>query len=362
MAEAVGRRPSFEPAGAATLRPLYAINRRHLDEMSDSTGIWQFARGTAPHRAYGYCTDDVARALMVDVMHGQTLGLGPVAGAVERDVAFIAQAFDAESGRFRNMRDAKGAWVPGSFSEDCHARALLGLGMLLAWHPEPHLAANAAALFFQALPAADAVTGLRPTAAALLACGQAIDGGFMAAGPTFEAFAARLSDSFTGHDRAWPWPENVLTYENGILPRALVCAGEKLGDAALMRRGSKTLDWLIDVQMSPSGHFSPIGNRGWWPRNGNRAQFDQQPIEAGTMVLAACDAYRVTGRTIFRRGAESAYGWFLGDNDTGLVVADVEIGGCRDGLAPDCVSDNEGAESTLMWLMALESIRRLRSR
>jgi hypothetical protein len=329
--------------------------------MSDSTGIWQFAIGTMPHRAYGYCSDDVARALIVDVLHGRVLGWIGVADSVERNLRFLAEAFDGETGRFRNMRAADGAWIGGSDSQDCHARALLGLGTLLGWRHDAKTRTEAAGLFFRALPAAQDLTAPRPVAAAVLACEEAMNGGFSVAQATHDALAVRLVSAFERFDEAWPWPENILTYENELPARALIAIGERLGDETALSRGRDVLDWLIRVQTAASGNFSPIGNRGWWPRDRERSQFDQQPIEAGSMVLAAADAYAATGIAKYRAAAESAYGWFLGDNDLGEVIADVSGGGCRDGLSPVGPNENQGAESTLMWLMALEAIRRMRA-
>ena len=125
--------------------------------------------------------------------------------------------------------------------------------------------------------------------------------------------------------------------------------------------GCQVLDWLIEMQTGPNGTFSPVGNRGWWPRKGAKSQFDQQPIEAMALVLAAEDALSATADERYRRAAEMAYAWFLGANDGGIEVAVPLTGGCRDGLTPNGLNDNQGAESTLAWLTALEHIRVLRA-
>ncbi|MGZ8800565.1 MAG: hypothetical protein ACXWXF_11445, partial [Aeromicrobium sp.] len=180
----------------------------------------------------------------------------------------------------------------------------------------------------------------------------------------FVFLVKRLRTMFRGLDLDgdWPWPEETLAYENALLPRALIVAGNRLTDANLRAIGLATLDWLIAIQTSRRGTFTPIGNGGWWTRGGIRAYFDQQPIEATAMILAADAAYEITRDAGYIRAAEAAYGWFLGDNDTGQIVADVVTGGCHDGLAEDRVNGNQGAESTLMWLTALETMRQLRTR
>lgn len=352
----MSRAQSRAPLAVAPLPP---IDRAHLDALSDETGIWQFASGVVPHRSHGYCTDDVARALAVHVLHGRALGWAAVAAPIERDLTFLAEAFDAGTGRFRNMRGANREWIPGNDSEDCHARALLGLGRLMAWHREPRTTVDAGTLFFRALPAADDFGALRPAAAAILATAAAVDGGFEAAAPTFRALGERLAAAFAGLDADWPWPEDTVTYENALLPRALLQFGERSGERAVAETALHVLEWLDRSQTSSHGHFSPIGNHGWWPRGGERAQWDQQPIEAASMVLAAGDAFRATSDARYEVMARRAFGWFLGENDLGVAVADVARGGCHDGLGPNGANDNEGAESTISWLLALEAMRQL---
>jgi hypothetical protein len=375
--------------GGASIRPLYPISRVHLIAMSDDIGMWQHASGSQPNPAFGYCTDDVARALAVDVLHlraGQTVELDR---SIERSLRFLADGFDAAAGRFLNMRTADGTWLANEASEDCHARAMVGLAAVMAEMPNTEHAKRAAAIFAGAIPAAANLEGLRPISAVILACDAAVGAGFPAE-PLFESSAARLAASFgerkagrvsvprVGSGRLvalpkdaevdrraaalleWPWPEPVVTYENALLPHALIAAGMRLDDVDLVARGCAVLDWLIDVQVADSGFFSPIGNSNWWCRGGSRSQFDQQPIEAATMVSAAAAAFGATGRRRYLDAAEAAYGWFLGDNDVGLTMADHVRGACSDGLSAIGRSENQGAESTLMWLATLERMRSLR--
>jgi len=345
-------------------RPLYPVSRRHLDRLQGPHGIWQHAAGTVPIEAFGSCTDDVARALLVDLLHRRELGWPAVRAAAWRSLRFLGEAFDPATASFRNFRAADGSWLEAVGSEDSQGRALLALGVALADAPEDAAAAQARALFLGALPATHRLKALRATASALLGCDAALDGGL--GGETqrsFDELASRLQAAFTSvaRDRAWPWPEPVLTYENALLPRALLAAGVRLGDDELRANGLRVLDWLIDVQTTPEGWFSPIGSSGWWPRGGVRSRFDQQPIEATSMILAARAAFRVTGEERYRRAVELAYGWFLGDNDVGLALAAPATGGCHDGLTPRAANANQGAESTLMWLIALEHVRSMRA-
>jgi hypothetical protein len=303
----------------------------------------------------------VARAIVVDVLHTRQLPPASVEGSLRRSLHFLRAAFRPESGRFLNLRQADGRWLEADASEDCHARALLGLADVMAEMPDTEMAALARELFERALPAATSFRALRAISAALLACDSAIDSGLsVAARPAFEELAARLESAAFIEAPEWPWPEQTLTYENAIVPRALIAAGRRLGRPTLLAQGCSVLDWLIDVQAGESGRFSPVGNSHWWRRGAERSRFDQQPIEAATMMAAAATAFRATGRRRYLDAAEAAYGWFLGDNDLGVVMADPVQGACYDGLSPTRPNFNQGAESTLMWLTALEHMRELR--
>jgi len=333
--------------------------------MTGPFGIWQHARGVTPDAAHGVCTDDVARALTVDLLQRRTLGWEAVSPTARRSMAFLTAAFNPSTGTFRNCRSADGTWLDNEGSQDTQGRALLAIGTAGRDAPEVAMRLEARALFQAALPAAMRLTSPRAVASAILGCDAALTAGI--AGETkraFELLVRRLRGAFSGADLdgEWPWPEEVLTYENALLPHALIVAGRRLSDLRLRSLGLHVLDWLIEVQMPRRGTFTPIGNDGWWPHGAIRSRFDQQPIEATAMILAAVTAYEVTQDPGYCRVAEAAYGWFLGDNDAGLAVADELTGGCHDGLSEHQVNANQGAESTLMWQMALETMRLLRTR
>jgi hypothetical protein len=339
------------------------VRRDHLAALTGPLGIWQHAAGAIPDEAFGTCTDDVARALLVDLLHARELGWAAVRDDALRSVRYLREALDPSTGRFRNFRAADGQWLETAGSEDSNGRAMLALGIAVRDGRETEVAVAARSIFDAALPATGRLTALRATASALLGCEAALDAGLGGATRVaFDRLAGRLRRAFVGArlESSWPWPEPSLTYENALLPRALLAAGARLGDRELRDAGLRTLDWVIDAQTTPRGTFSPIGSDGWWRRGGARARFDQQPIEATATILAARDAFRVTGERRYAAAAEAAFGWFLGDNDIGVRVADPRTGACHDGLTPTGVNLNQGAESTLMWLIALEEVRRMR--
>ena len=301
---------------------------------------------------------------MVDLLQRRELGWEAVHDSALRSLAFLEDAFEPTSGRFRNFRARDGSWLEAVGSEDSQGRALLALGAVLADAPEEEAVARAGRLFVAALPAAYQLTSPRAVASAILGCAAAMDGGLRReTQQLLEELAARLGRAFVRVrlDRDWPWPEAELTYENALLPRALMTAGALVGDYEMRRTGLRVLNWLIDVQITSEGIFSPVGSSGWWPRSGERSRFDQQPIEATSILLAAETAYRLTGEERYRIAVEAAYGWFLGDNDLGVWLAEPARGSCHDGLSPRGVNLNQGAESTLMWLTALEHMRGIRA-
>jgi hypothetical protein len=344
-------------------RPLHPARRRHLEAITGPLGIWQHARAAVPDESFGYCTDDVARALEVDLLQRSSVGWAVVSPTAHQSMQFLDAAFNQDRGGFRNMRSADGAWLDDLGSEDSQGRAALALAHAAVEAPEVPMREAARSLLLRAMPGFRRLTALRAVSAALIACEMALAGGIGGeVVHTRDRLARRLRRAFAGVDLAsdWPWPEPVLSYENALLPRALIVAGGRAADSDLRRAGLRVLDWLTRVQTSRDGEFSPVGNAAWWPRGGARSRFDQQPIEAATMIRAAEAAFAATGDARYRRTAESAYGWFLGDNDAGLAVADVVTGGCHDGLSSGRVNRNQGAESTLMWLTALETMRIMR--
>jgi len=157
----------------------------------------------------------------------------------------------------------------------------------------------------------------------------------------------------------WRWFEKGLTYCNAALSHAMLLCGESASDAAMAEAGLESLGWLADLQHADSagGHFVPIGSNGFYPQGGERARFDQQPVEAQAMVSACLEAHRITGDKRWRRESWRAFEWFLGRNDLHLSVYDPTTGGCRDGLHPDRPNENQGAESTLAFLQSLLELR-----
>jgi glycosyltransferase involved in cell wall biosynthesis len=334
------------------------VNLRHLLRMTDTTGIFQHAVYDLPNYVEGYCTDDNARALILSLALDKLNGdfYMDTRELASRYLSFLFFAFNPSKGRFHNFLSYGGQWLDDVGSEDSHGRALWALGCTLGNATHEGLIGVAGKLFSEGLPAALELRHLRSWAFSLLGIHAYLqkfsgDRKVQAAGLKL---AERLLSAYNGNRRSgWDWFEDFVSYNNSTLPQALLLMGSWMKRSDMVKVGLESLQWLMDQQTSLDGHFVPIGSNGFYAYGGQKARFDQQPIEAGAMVSACLDAFRITGERQWYEQARTAFEWFLGRNDLGLPVYDAETGGCRDGLEIDRLNQNQGAESTLTYLMAL---------
>ena len=348
-----------------TLDRLPSIKLDHLVRMTDQTGILEHAVFVVPNYPEGYTTDDNARALIVAILL-EDYGAGAPAGAADlasRYLAFLWLAFDPTTKRFRNCLSYERRWQEREGSEDSHGRALWGLGTVLGRSKNAGWKGAAGRMFELAVPAAIEFRSPRACAFALLGLQEYLDSfpGDRAALSASEALANRLLNSYRSYrSDDWKWFEDGLAYSNARLPQALIRAGMRAWNEEMVAAGLEALDWLVAIQRCEvKGHFVPIGSQGFYSMTTEKARFDQQPVEACAVVSACLQAYRATGKGRWRKGAWSAFNWFLGDNDLQIALYDPTTGGCRDGLHPDRANENQGAESTLSFLMALLELRKL---
>ena len=342
-------------------RELPKMKLSHLSRMTDSTGVFQHAVFTVPNFAEGYCTDDNARAFILSLLLGE-LGEDPesVRTLATTSVAFLHHAFDLNTHRFHNHLSFDRHWLDQQGSEDSHGRALWALGAGVGRSPFRSFHMMAGQLFALALPALTGFTSPRAWAFGLIGIHEYLRrlSGDSLVNQTREILIGRLMDHFKSNAQPdWQWFEAELSYDNAKLAHALILSGQAAGQEDVLARGLQALRWLTELQMSEKGHFRPIGSNGFYRRGGTRADFDQQPIEAHAMISACLDAYRATGDSWWYEKAQRAFDWFIGWNDLGLELYCPETGGCRDGLHVDRVNGNQGAESTLAFLMSLAEMR-----
>ena len=351
-----------------SLDQLPGLNLNHLNQMTDGTGVLQHAIFTIPNRREGYTTDDNARALTLAVLL-ESIDKDRVAKPSSPSatpglyLSFLEHAFNPAKGRFKNFLRYDRRWNEPVGSEDSHGRALWGLGTVLGRSQDRGCRGAAGRLFEFSLPAVLEFNSPRAWAYALLGIQEYLNSypGDRDAQKVRSTLSRRLVEMYESIRRPeWKWFENVLAYGNARLPQALLLVGSACSDDHMISAGLESLDWLSQTQHCDiNRHFVPIGSQGFYHQNGEKARFDQQPLEAAGAVSACLQAYRITGDSRWRNEAWSTFNWFLGDNDLQLPLYDSATGGCRDGLHPDRANENQGAESTLSFLMAFLEMRSL---
>ncbi len=352
-------------AKTAAMRPaeLPETNLEHLRIMTDDTGVLQHAEFNVPRYAEGYCVDDNARALLAMAYledAGATEDARVVRLLASRYLAFVSAAFNVETRRFRNFMTYGREWLEEFGSEDSHGRSVWALGAVVGRANTPGRQSLAGSLFHAALPVVDGFTSPRAWAFTLLGIDEYLRA--FQGDSHVEAVRTVLADRLVALYRrssspAWPWFEDRVTYCNARIPHALIVTGVRVDDKAMLAAGLESLGWLESIQRAKDGSFSPIGSNGFFVRGGTRASFDQQPVEASAMITACFEAGRATGDPKWDAHARRIFNWYLGQNDLQKRVYDPATGGCCDGLHVDRLNENQGAESTISFLLALAEMR-----
>ena len=365
--ESAVRQQAKTPSGTVAPRECGAglpgvpeLNLNHVRHMTDSTGMFQHANFTTPNLAEGYCTDDNARALILMMLLDQS-GHRPqlVKALGTAYAAFVNHAFEPNTRRFHNFLSSDGRWLDEHGSEDSHGRALWALGTAAGRAPHGSLRLMAEHRFAQALPSVMVFSSPRAWAFTLIGIHEYLrrvhdDPLAMDMRDVLTRRLTRVFDMVAGP--GWTWFEEGLSYDNAKLAHALIISGHDSGQQSVYAKGIQALRWLVGIQTSKCGRLRPIGSNGFYRRNGERAEFDQQPIEAQSTISACLEAHRITADPWWYEQAQGAFDWFLGWNDLGLELYCPQTGGCRDGLHPDRRNENQGAESTLAFLMSLSEM------
>ena len=329
----------------------------HLYRLTDSTGIVQHARYHLPYYEEGYCTDDNARAFILTLMLTENgITDRKLLGVMDNYAAFLNHAYSPAHQQFRNFMSYDRRWLEDVGSDDSTGRTIWALGTCLGRSTNKNLTTWAMSLLENVLPSIPHMTSPRAWAFALLGIHEyqkRFSNDRLA--KTFQQeLQDKLMTIFTNAaTEDWPWFEHVLSYDNAKLAHALILSDHP----EQVETGLKALRWLTEQQMAERGHFQPIGSNGFYVKNQPRAYFDQQPLEAQSMVSACLAAYRATSDTFWYKKAIRIFKWFTGLNDLGLPLYDPHTGGCFDGLHTDRVNQNQGAESTLSYLLALAELQ-----
>jgi hypothetical protein len=362
MTTATMKRHAHAEAGTSSSE----LNFGHLRRMVTEIGIWQHSAHDVPNPRHGYSIDDVARALIVGLRYSE-LGI-----ETEFCKNMSATCFDfiknaalkkgAEIGKYHNFCDADGAWLDSIGSEDSFGRTFWGLGVAHAVDAPFAPRRAAERLMQRSLPCISTLGPVRSKAFTILG---------LAPSRFSDDLLIQLADDLcdTYEQCAtpdWRWFEDGMTYCNARLPQALLQAAAVFPEKERWQRiGVESLDFLLQISHTAKGGYSPVGNRfltdrAWFLRGEKRPPvFDQQPVDAGALVEACVDAYRVSGAPRFRKAAHAAYGWYFGLNVHNIPVYNPADGGVADAITPTGISRNLGAESVLSIHLAHLALKTL---
>lgn len=322
------------------------IDMRYLFRITDGTGMFQHAVLGVPDPSEGYTSDDNARALMLADLLFERSGDQQYEDLIARYLSFLLYA---EKGRhFRNFMDYDRQFTEKRGSEDCFGRCILALAFTASRKTLPEsIRGCAESMLRHTVPSCKDL--IHPKGIAYAAVGLSLWEA-REASPPLELLRQSLLDTYQRHRKKnWHWFESKITYCSGILPLAVLCAFPT--DSPEQKIGLESLDFLSQLTFQ-NGMFVPVGCKGWMKRGRKPAVYDEQPVEACSMMLACLRAYEVTGGGVYLEQARQCFFWYLGRNIARTPMIDTETGGCRDGLKQNGLNGNEGAESLLCWLTA----------
>lgn len=333
------------------------IKLNHLIRLTDKFGIFQFVNYTKPDETDGYTLDDNARAMIVCCMHYDKFKDDSQLRLIRIYLDFI-RYIQQDDGRLFNFVDYNRKINLEHWTDDAHGRALWALGFLISTESLPQeLKDKASQIFTKALDIAKNIKS--PRAAAFIILGLYF---YNKAKPdpevvlTIKMLAEYLVDLYNKFStEKWQWFETYLTYSNSKLPESLFYAYLATKDEKYLQIAKSTLNFLISLTFENS-RFAPIGQDGWYFKDGNKAHFDQQPVDTASMVQTLVLAKEITGEENYVKNAIIAFQWFLGNNVLKQMVYDEHTGGCHDGVGKSSINLNQGAESTISYLMARLSL------
>ncbi len=341
---------------------LLQINLGHLQLLTDDTGIFQHATSFTPRRKDGYTTDDNARAFLLILKNFEVSRVNEVLPLAHNYLSFLDYA-QLPDGRFHNFMDYDRKWLDKEGSDDSLGRSVWALGYAVSRAPQEQIRRLSRQLFEHALPALENLPSPRAVAYSMLGLYYYLEHYAGATGirRQLETLAVKMSQWYKNSVTPdWRWFENVISYANAKLPQAMLMAGKALERKDLINIGLESLDFLTKLYWKED-HFSLVGNQGWYRKGETIPRFAQQPIDAADLVECYGWAYRVTGDLDYLNKMQSAYEWFLGNNDLNLPLCDFRSGGCADGLEATEVSQNFGSESTISFLLALHEMYQIRA-
>ena len=331
-----------------------SVRLDHLFALADHNAVLQHAKFAVPARKEGYTVDDNSRALVFAVK-ADSLWPSSRLSALQRKIMSFLLLMQAEDGRFHNLMDFSLKINSEATVGDHLGRAVWAAGTVINSSLPNGVKASARLIFDRALPWARSSTSPRVKAYVCLGLHERLqtdkDSNLFS---NLELLGDELVEFYDKtHETDWKWFEDTLSYDNPRLSQALFAAYLCTEKRVYLEVARETLRFLMKAT-TISGYFAPIGSQGWYVRGGNRALYDQQPIEAGTMVEAAVLAYKLTRSNVYEEAIRQALGWFFGLNSKSVKVYDEASGACYDGITSKGLNENQGAESTVSFLLAVQ--------
>ena len=329
------------------------IKLDHLKALTDDTGILQHTKYSIPNRKEGYTTDDNARALVACLKFLQLHDNSDVSKLVNTYLSFLFH-MQRPDGKFHNLLSYDRDFLDDMGSEDCMGRSLWACGYTTLTGPTQGIKTTAKEILDKGFQYASNFKSPRAKAFTILGLCN-----YYQAFPydhnlpkNIVSFTEQMLDIYQQMSSSdWCWFEPYLTYVNARLPQAFFKAHNIIGNSKYLQVAKESFDFLVEVQMI-DGKFVPIGNRGWYQKGGQRAIYDQQPIEASCMMEASLAGFQATNEKKYQKIANIAFEWFLGKNTKNVVVYDSTTGACHDGINPQGLNLNQGAEATISYLLA----------
>lgn len=340
------------------------VNLSHLVNITDTTGILQHSVYSIPNRNEGYCIDDNCRALLVVIMNKYLFHDPAADSLIYTYLSFIHYAYNSEKGLFRNFMSYDRKWLDETGSEDSNGRTLFVLGYMIKNAVNNSHLALCKMLFDATIKNMGKFQSLRAVSHIIMGCIFYLQkfSGAREVKKICDKLLERLNDAYVKNSvEDWRWFEEYLTYDNARMPQALLMGGIYFKNSNHLYAGLEALNWYFDkIYDKERNSLSLIGNDGWYHKGKEKAKFDQQPLEIPSIIDACYQAYLITEDMEWINRIGIAFSWFVGNNDRQEPLYDFTTGGCFDGLTTALTNQNEGAESTVSWLISLHRMYRIR--
>ena len=345
------------------------LSLAYIKNLTDRFGMIQFANHTKPDPHSGYCLDDNARALIGCARAYSKKQLKSTLDLIKIYLDFIEYTLKS-NGKFYNFVGYNRHFNDKGESEDSFGRAIWALGFMLREEKIPEeYRKTAKKILLKSLKWASDVHSLRSIAFSIIGLSHAlenhetshlnekeikeVEGNLrILSDKLVLKFQIHEEENKNGNRSKWSWFEDCLTYSNYKLPEALFRAYKITKEKEYLEIAEKTIQFLNSTTFETKKQFSPIGQDGWYFRNGKRAYYDQQPEDAASATEALVQAYKITNKKHYKEEAKLAFAWFLGKNHLNQMVYDEATGGCYDGLGKHSLNFNQGAESSLSYFLA----------